>query len=187
MLPTLVALLLPLGLDTFAVAAALGIAGLAGRERLRVSLVFMSFEAGMPMIGLLVGAAIGRAIGDVADVVAIAALILLGGFVLWPREEDEEEERLELLARTRGVAALGLGLSISLDELAIGFTVGLLRLPVAVVLVWIAVQAFVVAQLGMRLGSRIGESVREVAERLAGLVLAALGVALLAEKLLAQR
>jgi len=42
----LVGLVLPLGLDTFAVAAALGIAGLKGRDRLRVSLLFTAFEVG---------------------------------------------------------------------------------------------------------------------------------------------
>ena len=179
----LLALLLPLGLDTFAVAAALAIAGLPPKDRFRVSALFTAFEAGMPLVGLFIGVVVGQAIGTVADYLAVAALILLGGYMLWPRDEDEEEERLALLARTRGLAVLGLGLSISLDELAIGFTVGLLRLPIVLVLVWIAVQAFVVAQLGMRVGARIGEAVREGAERLAGLVLAALGVFLLIEKL----
>ena len=45
-------LLLPLALDTFALAAALGVAGLQRRDRLRVSLVFTAFEAGMPIAGL---------------------------------------------------------------------------------------------------------------------------------------
>jgi manganese efflux pump family protein len=180
----LVALIVPLGLDTFAVAAALAIAGLPKRERLRVSVLFTAFEAGMPVVGLLVGAAVGRAIGQVAEYAAIAALILLGAYMLWPRDEEGEEERLALLGRTHGVAVLGLGLSISLDELAIGFTLGLLQLPVVLVLLWIAVQAFVVAQVGLRLGAHVGEAVREGAERLAGVVLVALGIVLLIEKLI---
>lgn len=183
MLWKLLALVLPLGLDTFAVAAALAVAGLPKGERLRVSALFTAFEAGMPIIGLLVGAAVGQAVGAVAEYIAVAALILLGGYMLWPRDEEEDEERLQLLGRTHGLAVIGLGLSISLDELAIGFTLGLLRLPVVLVLVWIAVQAFVVAQAGLRLGARVGESVREGAERLAGLVLAALGIFLLVQRL----
>lgn len=63
--------------------------------------------------------------------------------------------------------------------LAIGFTLGLVKVPVPIAVVLIAVQAFVVAQLGLRLGSRVGESFREGAERVAGaaLVLIALGLA----------
>lgn len=41
----LVALLPPLSLDTFAIAAALGIAGLPPSQRWRVSLLFAGFEA----------------------------------------------------------------------------------------------------------------------------------------------
>jgi putative Mn2+ efflux pump MntP len=182
----LLAVLLPLGLDTFAVATALALAGLSRQERLRVSVIFTAFEAAMPLVGLLIGGLVGKAIGAIANDVAAVALVLVGIWMLWPREE-EEEERLALLARTRGLAVLGLGLSISLDELAIGFSVGLLRLPVALAVVWIAIQAFVVAQLGMRLGSIMSEVVHEGAERLAGLVLVAFGGYLLIEQFVVHR
>src|SRR2546429_228187 len=80
--------------------------------------------------------------------------------------------------------AVAAAISISLDELAIGFTIGLLRLPVPVVVVLIGAQAFLVTQLGLRLGARIGEGIREGAERLAGVALAGLGLVLLGERLL---
>jgi putative Mn2+ efflux pump MntP len=122
--------------------------------------------------------------GNAADYLAIAILIALGLFMLRPGGDDQDQGRVGLLARTRGLAALGLGISISLDELAIGFTLGLLRLPILLVIVLIGVQTFVLTQLGLLLGSRIGERVREGAERLAGVALAALGLVLLGEKLL---
>jgi putative Mn2+ efflux pump MntP len=68
----LVALVLPLGLDTFAVSAALGALGVSGRHRLRVSLLFAGLEAGMPLTGLALGAPLGRAIGSTADYLARA-------------------------------------------------------------------------------------------------------------------
>jgi manganese efflux pump family protein len=178
----LIGLVIPLGLDTFAVAAALGMAGLKARDRTRVSLIFTAFETGMPLIGFFAGNLAGRAVGNAADYVAIAILIALGLFMLRPQAEDEEQ-RLSLLARTRGLAAVGLGVSISIDELAIGFTIGLLYFPVLVILVLIAAQTFIVTQLGFRLGQRIGERIREGAERLAGVALAVLGFVLLAQKL----
>ena len=184
MLVKVIGLVLPLGLDTFAVAAALGIAGLRREDRLRVSALFTAFEMGMPLVGFLGGGLFGRAIGGLADAVAITILLLLGVYMLWPRGKEAEEERIGLLARTHGVAAIGLGISISLDELAIGFTIGLLRLPIALVIVLIGLQTIVVSQLGLRLGARLGEGVREGAERVAGAALALLGVFLLVEKLL---
>jgi len=180
---TLAGLVVPLGLDTFAVAAALGMAGLSARERTRVSLVFTAFEAGMPLVGFFAGNLTGQAVGNAADYLAIAILIGLGLFMLRPHADDEDK-RLNLLARTNGLAVLGLGVSISIDELAIGFTIGLLKFPVLVILVLIGIQTFVVTQLGLRLGQRIGERIREGAERLAGVALAALGLILLVEKLM---
>jgi putative Mn2+ efflux pump MntP len=174
----LIALVVPLGLDTFAVSAALGMTGLHRGQRLRVSLVFMAFEGAMPLVGLLLGRVISNTIGNLADVAAIVVLIGLGLFMLLSRGGDGEEEKLALLARTRGPAILGLGISISLDELAIGFTLGLLNVPLVLALVLIAAQAFLVAQIGFQIGGRVSESLREWAERLAGIVLLLLGAAL---------
>jgi putative Mn2+ efflux pump MntP len=185
MVAKLIALVVPLGLDTFAVAAALGMLGTAGAQRLRISALFTAFEAGMPLVGLALGVPLRRAIGQTADYVAIGVLLAFGLYMLVGREEEDEEKKLARLAQARGPAVLLLGLSISLDELAIGFTLGLLRLPAALVIALIAVQAFTFAQLGLRLGSRLSERLREAAERLAGLALAGLGVALLVDKLLA--
>ena len=180
----LVALVVPLGLDTFAVAAALGMVGVSPARRLRVTLLFTAFEAGMPLIGLAFGAPLGAAIGGGADYVAIGVLLAFGLYTLLASDQNEER-RLGQLTEMHGVGALLLGVSISLDELAIGFTLGLLRLPAGLVIALIALQTLIVTQLGLRLGHRLSETQREGTERVAGAALTGLGVALLAEKLFA--
>jgi manganese efflux pump family protein len=179
---TLVAFVLPLGLDTFALSTALGAAGLDEDERLRVSLIFTSFEVIMPVLGFLIGAGIGTVLGNASDYGAAAVLAAVGFFMLWPREGDDEEERVSLLRRAHGAAVLGLGLSISLDELAIGFGGGLLRLPLVLLVCLIGLQAFLAAQIGMRLGARLSDETREWPERLAGLLLIAAAVLILVEQ-----
>lgn len=181
MLAKLVALVLPLGLDTFAVAAALGMLGTAPGRRREITLLFTCFEAGMPLIGLALGVALGRVIGGAADYLAIGVLTTFGLYMLLG---SENEERIRELDGPRGLRSLALGVSISLDELAIGFTLGLLRLPVVAVVVLIAAQTVIVTQLGLRLGSRLSEPLRECAERIAGAALTLLGLVLLAEQLL---
>ena len=182
----LLAFVLPLGVDSFTVAAALGAAGLTGaRERLRVSLIFVVFEAGMPLVGLAAGAGLARAIGNVADYLAGAAVIALGIYMLVAGDEGEEQ-RAGRLASTHGVAIVALGISISLDELAIGFSLGLARLPVVPVIIAIAVQALLASQLGLALGHRISERLRERAVQLAAAALVLLGGYLITEWLLAQ-
>ena len=178
-----VALILPLSLDTFAIAAALGMAGMTGSQRIRYGLLFAAFEGGMPVIGLLVGAGFGHVIGGWSEYIAIAALAGLGAYMLFGRE-DKDEKRVQGLLHSGGLAVVGLGLSISLDELAIGFTLGLLNVPVVPAIALIAAQAFVVSQVGFALGGRVGESTREGAERLAGAVLILIAAALLVARIL---
>ena len=180
----LLAFVLPLGPDSFAVAAALGASQASTAwQRLRISLVFVIFEGGMPLIGLVVGSALARGIGRVADYLAAAAVIGIGIWMLLADKADEEDKASRIMS-SRGLALVGLGISISLDELAIGFSIGLVRLPVSTVIAAIALQAFVAAQLGLAIGAKIAERWRERAERVAGIALILLGAYLIAQQLI---
>jgi manganese efflux pump family protein len=176
----LLAFVLPLGLDSFAVAAAIGaLQPPTWRQTLRISLIFVIFEGGMPLIGLGLGSALAQGIGHVASYLAAAAVVGIGAWML----VTDEEEKAGRVISTRGVALVALGISISLDELAIGFSIGLARLPVTAIVIAIAVQAFLAAQLGLALGSRIGERWRERAGRIAGIALILLGAYLVTDQL----
>jgi putative Mn2+ efflux pump MntP len=175
----LAGIVLPLAVDTFALAAALGVAGLPGAARRRTTLVLAAFEAGMPIVGALAGSGVSAAVGRFAGWGAIAFLLLAGGLMLRPGGEAKEEARLKLLARAQGFAVLDLGIAISVDELAVGFGLGLVGLSLPVAVVWIGVQAFLAAEIGLRLGSRLGEELRERAEQLAGVALVAMAAVLL--------
>jgi len=180
----LVAFVLPLGLDSFAVAAALGASQVTTAwQRLRISLLFVIFEGGMPLIGLAVGSVLARGIGRVADYLAAAAVIGIGIWMLLAGNENEEDKASRIMT-SRGLALVGLGISISLDELAIGFSIGLVRLPVSAVIAAIALQAFVAAQLGLAIGAKIAERWRERAEQVAGIALILLGIYLIAQQLI---
>src|SRR5579871_3322610 len=128
--------------------------GLQPRARLRVSLLMSGFEMAMPVVGLLLGHAIGHLIGNAADYVAILVLALVGAWMLL-HEEGDDGETAVALSNGRGLALIALGVSISLDELAIGFTIGLLHLSLGVAILLIGAQAFLFAQLGLRLGARL--------------------------------
>lgn len=175
---------LPLGVDTFAVAAAVGASRPTGSTRWRISAVFVIFEGGMPLVGLALGTSIGHTVGSVAGYFSGGLLVLLGGY-LWWADDDDEIAKARRLASAQGLALVGLALSISLDELAIGLGLGLgveTAIPATIVAV-IAIQTLVVSQLGLSFGVRISERLRECIERLAGPMLIVLGSYLLVEAL----
>lgn len=99
----------------------------------------------VPLVGLGLGVSLGRAIGSAAEDLAIAVLLGSGLYRLLRRDDDEE---VAALPAASGRTALPLGISISLDELAVEFILGLLRLPAGLVVILIAVQTLAVAQGG---------------------------------------
>lgn len=178
MLIKIIALVLPLAPETFAVSAALAASGPSTGWRTHRWMLFAASETGMPLVGLAIGRPLG-VIGKAGEYVAIALLFVLAVHMLHETKGEREPRAPTALLNRRGVAIAVLAISASLDELTIGFTVGLLRLPIVPVIAVIAVQAFAVSFLGMRLGERVGDRARENAERVGGAGLALLATGLL--------
>jgi putative Mn2+ efflux pump MntP len=179
----LLAFVLPLGLDSFAVAAALGARRPNRAQRWRITALFVLFEAGMPLIGLALGAPLASLIGGAAEYVAGGVLIAVGVWMLASDDDDEDEKAGRMLSAI-GWTMIALGLSISLDELAIGFTIGLAGLSIVAVVIAIAVQALVASQLGLALGTRLSEAWRERTEQVAALLLILLGGGLIVAQIM---
>lgn len=173
----LLAFVLPLGLDTFVTATAIGSSVRSARDRWRVTFLAVLFEGGMPAVGLLLGTPLAHLAGGAADFISGLVLIGIGTWAILEIEDDDdddddEDEKAKGLVFAKGKAVIALALSISLDELAVGFGLGLAHVPILLLVSMIAIQAFIVVQLGLW----IGRSVLEDAERVAGLVIAGLGV-----------
>jgi manganese efflux pump family protein len=70
------------GLSNFAAAISLGVAGVDGRTRLRVGLVFGAFESGMPVVGLLIGDHVAARLGQASRWIGGALLIGVGLYAI---------------------------------------------------------------------------------------------------------
>ncbi len=124
----------------------------------------------MPIAGMLLGRVAGAFLGTWAGYGGIAFLLLAGLRLLRPgQNENDEAGRIRL--------------SISVDELTVGLSAGLLGLSIVLTVVWIAVQAFVATQVGLRLGGRLGDGIRERAEWVAGVALILVAIVLLVLRL----
>jgi manganese efflux pump family protein len=177
------AFVLPLGFDTFAVAVALGLRGL---HPLGPALLFSLFETVMPLIGILVGRYVGLRFGTLAVYIGAIILVAIGIHTLRETLGRDKETPSLSFESVRGIFLAGLG--ISTDEIAMGFPLGALGLPIIAVLTAIAVQAFFVTAAGILVGRRIGMALGRMASRIAGIAAGAaflfLGIYVLVERIL---
>ena len=158
------AFVLPLGLDTLALAIALG---LRGFRPWRPALIFSAFEGIMPLFGIGLARLVSRRFETIA--VVTGGIILVGLGIHSVREAFYGEKQAEHISFSSVRSLLPAGLAISTDELAIGFPLGASDLPIAVVLITIVCQTLLLAWLGVIVGNRVRAGLAQNASRYAGI------------------
>jgi putative Mn2+ efflux pump MntP len=158
------------GSNNFATTLALGSLGQADR-RWRILLVFAVFEFGVPLLGMALGR---RVSGQVADHVQWLGPLLIAGLGLWTllvstRHSPDAEKLARWLSSWRGLIALSAGLSV--DNLVVGFGLGLGGVPVLLTATVIMVCSVAFAWTGLRLGEMGRREFESPAEAASGLLL----------------
>jgi manganese efflux pump family protein len=171
----MVALVISLGLDTLTVSTAIGMR--KSVDRLRVGLTFACFEALMPLLGLFIGKALAGPLGTWTSIFGPVLLIGVGVYLMFFEDDDDDELNRPLA----GWGIILTALSISLDELAIGFSISLVHVPFILTISLIALQAVLFSYIGLTFGSTLRPYLGEWAEKVGGAVLGLLGIWLLLE------
>ena len=169
-----------LGLDNFAVSIAIGLAGVDRALRTRLATAFGIFEAGMPVIGLLIGRGLAHSLGSAAHI--LGGLLLIGAgaqIVIEAVRNTGEDEDAQRYASARMGRMLVLAAGLSIDNLVVGFALGAHRAPLALSIVVIAVVSVGLSLVGLELGSRLGAGIEHRSELASGTVLIAVGLAIL--------
>jgi manganese efflux pump family protein len=123
----LVLVALSLGLSNFAAAVGIGVAGVDAGTRMRVGLIFGIFEAGMPILGLLLGHSLAHALGGAAHWIGAALLIATGGYTVLQasRGQARDQHRPAGEGNQPRIGQLVVtGIALSIDNLAVGFALG---------------------------------------------------------------
>jgi putative Mn2+ efflux pump MntP len=165
------------GLDNFAAAIGIGMAGVDAGTRLRVGLIFGIFETGMPLLGLLLGRGLAHVLGHAAHWVGAGLLIAIGCYAVVQAIRGRGEERRAPGAGRRTGQLVVTGMALSIDNLAVGFALGTYHVGLAAAAVTIGVVSVSMSLLGLEIGDRLGTRTGERGELLGGLVLIAVGVA----------
>jgi len=174
------------GLSNLAAAIGIGFGGVTARTRVRVALTFGIFEAGMPIVGLVVGAGVASGIGHLARWIGAAVLIGIGLVTViqaWrqPAQAGGDPPRPGQPQHTDSLGRLIISaFALSLDNLAAGFALGTMHVGVAEGAIVIGVVSVVLSLAGLELGGRIGSAAGRRGEQIGGAILVGVGVALAA-------
>jgi manganese efflux pump family protein len=167
-----------LGLNNLAASIAIGLSGVDRATRTRTALAFGVFEAGMPVVGLLIGRQLSHALGGAANTVGGLLLIAVGAQVTISAARSPRDSPRPVESQ-RMTHLFVLAAALSIDNLVVGFALGAYRAPLALSVAIIAVVSVGLSLLGLELGARLGERVEHRSELLSGIVLIAVGLAIL--------
>lgn len=162
-----------LSLDNFRVAVALGTVPFGLKRAVQVALTFGLWDAIMPLVGLLIGRQIGESVGDVAELVGAAALGGYGLYLVISALRNPEPDELD-----HPWALFGIPLTLSLDNLFAGASLGLLGLSPWFSAGIFGVMTAVLSLVGLQLGRAAARLIRIRADLLSGVTLIMAAVAL---------
>lgn len=143
---------------------------------LRIILIFTVMEFTVPLIGIYIGSFLSSFINEYAQTTASLILIGLGIYTIITsfRKKKEKEESLERITSVKGLIVIALGLSI--DNLLVGFSLGLRNTEPLTLATFIAFFSMLFTFIGLKTGKFIASIFGQYVEIFAGIVLIILGV-----------
>ena len=177
---TLLALALALAMDAFAVAIVTGLTlkPLTGRQVFRLSFHFGLFQALMPVLGWSVGAAMYRYISRFDHWIAFGLLTFIG-IRMMAEASREPVARRPATDPTTGWDLVMLSVATSIDALAVGLSLAMVRAGIVLPAVVIGLVAATMTVVGMVLGRKVGTLWGRRVEVVGGLILIAIGINIL--------
>lgn len=173
-----------LAMDAFAVSVASGIAlkNITFRQTFRLSWHFGVFQAFMPIIGWSAGISIRSYIEHFDHWIAFGLLLFVGGNMIREAFHNNEENK-QKKDPTKGITLVMLSVATSIDALAVGLSLSILKISIWFPALVIGFVAILFTASGLHLGKKVGVSshVGQYAEFIGGMVLLAIGLKILYE------
>lgn len=163
-------------MDAFAVSVVAGLTlhRVTPRQTFRLAFHFGLFQCLMPIFGWLGGREIGALIQDYDHWIAFLLLAIIGSKMLL--EAWKGESAMTPADPTRGLLLVTLSLATSIDALAVGLSMGVLKHSVWGPSVVIGLVAGSLTAIGITFGNRLGTRVGRSAEVCGGCILILIGI-----------
>lgn len=169
-----------LSMDAFAVSVSNGIAVKKFKPKfaIKVSTLFGFFQAAMPFLGWLLCYSTREYIESFDHWIAFALLGLIGAKMI--KESFEEKESSEEPSISKLIV---LAIATSIDALAIGITLTVLKIDIFYPCFIIGIITFLLSFTGVYLGTKFGKLFSNKVEIIGGIILIGIGTKILIEHL----
>lgn len=165
-----------LAMDAFAVSLGIGTSGQCcdPRAKFRMYFHFGLFQMGMTLLGWLAGSTIVQLISDFDHWVALILLAYVGGNMI--HSGFDQEHKTYPANPSKGRLLIVLCVATSLDALAVGLSMAMVKSPILVPSITIGVVTAGLSALGLRAGYTLGQAFGKRMEIVGGLILVGIGV-----------
>lgn len=174
-----------LAMDAFAVSIAVGISlkDVNYRQFFRLSWHFGLFQALMPILGWGAGYTIRDQIQAWDHWIAFGLLAFVGTNMLRGALQPDEEKEPHPKDPTKGMSLVMLSVATSIDALAVGLSLSVLKISIFFPAVVIGITALLFTLTGLYLGKQVAalSKVSWIAEIIGGVVLWIIGINILIE------
>ncbi|RJX19638.1 MAG: manganese efflux pump [Desulforudis sp.] len=174
---TLALLAAALGADAFSLSLGLGLAGVPRKQAVLLVVVVFVFHVLLPIFGFWLGELFGRVAGQWAAYVGAGVLFYLGVKMIIDSFKQEAVVSPSALTGLFGIVLLGL--SVSLDALSVGFTLGVAGGQLFLVAGVIGIVAGLMTASAFILAKWVQGWVGQRAQLVGGVVLVGVGIRLL--------
>lgn len=171
-----------LAMDAFAVSICKGLSVQKYRKKQSViaGLYFGGFQAGMPVLGWLLGKQFESLIKSIDHWIAFVLLALIGANMIRESlKKDDEDLNSSFSPKTM----LPLAVATSIDALAVGVTFAFLDVQIVPAVSVIGAITFAFSAVGVKIGNVFGAKYKSKAELVGGIVLICIGIKILIEHL----
>ena len=178
----IILLAIGLSMDTLAVSIASGavIQKCSVINVFKIAFVLAFFHGAMTALGYLAGAGFEHIISSIDHWVAFSLLLYLGGKMIY-ESYQKEVKKVNKFDPLKLKTMLSLGIATSIDALAIGISLALLRSPIVSNITIIALVTFIFSITGIYIGNKFGKKINLRIELIGGLILIGIGTKILVE------
>lgn len=179
----LIIISISLALDALSVSVAGGIQTKKAKlkDALKVATYFGGFQAGMPLIGWVIGVKLQSFISSFDHWIAFILLAGIGlKMIKDAMQAKDENEKMQIL--NNRVLFL-LAIATSIDALIVGITLGFIKIPLLLSVACIGLITFILSLFGFLFGKKLGSFFEGKIEMIGGLALIGIGLKILLEHL----